>query len=91
MTLEQWLKEQLATDPKTSTRAVLTKLAKRAGVSMTALTPLAKGGRMGNYDKALAVSKATDWRVTIPELCQPFPDPQALVQFQALIQVLGAP
>lgn len=49
---------------------VLKDLAKKSGVSFLTLQILERGGKMQNYDKAKAVSEATDGKVTIKDLCE---------------------
>jgi hypothetical protein len=86
MRLEQWIDEQVAEmlgkGTPTSKRAVLEALAQRAGVSYMTLVPVAKGSRLAIYLKARAVSEATGWGVTIPELCERVVTPEVSVQFR---------
>jgi hypothetical protein len=94
MTLDEWVKAEQAAavehkGEKPSVLTVLTRLADAAGVSVMTIRPVAKGSTMGLFDKALAVSRATGWKVSVPELCMKFPSPEALSQFQALAQVLN--
>jgi len=93
MTLEQYVKaEQDAAKENGKVPPVLTileRLADAAGVSVMTLKPVVKGATMGLFDKALAVSKATGYQVSVPELCMRFPDQAALIQFQALAKVLS--
>lgn len=73
MKLKDWITTQ--TGPQVTRRAVLEALAKRSGVSFQTLEPVAgRGTRMGNYQKAKAVSAATDWKVTIFDLCDETPE-----------------
>lgn len=93
MMLEDWVKQQVQAaaeaGQKVSFRSVVESLADKAGVAYMTLAPVAKGGRLSRYEKARAVSQATDWKVTIPELCGdvaltgPTHD-----QFTALVQVI---
>lgn len=94
MTLDEWVKREQAaaaehSGEKPSVLTVLERLAKAADVSVMTIRPVAKGSTMGLFSKALAVSKATGYQVTVPELCMKFPSPEALSQFQALAQVLN--
>jgi len=93
MTLDEWVKAEQAAaaehGEKPSVLTVLERLAKAADVSVMTIRPVAKGSTMGLYSKALAVSRATGYQVTVPELCMKFPSPEALAQFQALAQVLN--
>lgn len=78
MRLAQWVEEQIKDVTKAggealSKRDVLKSLSERAKVSLMTLAPVERGARMGNYDKARAVSEATGWKVTIPELCDEEP------------------
>lgn len=86
MRLEQWIDEQVTkmaeTGTPTTKRAVLEELARRAGVAYMTLVPVAKGSRLAIYLKARAVSEATGWRVTIPELCERVVSPEVSAQFQ---------
>lgn len=74
MRLEQWVDKQVTRMSEQGTpmtkRAVLEDLAQRAGVGYMTLVPVAKGSRLAIYLKARAVSEATGWEVTIPELCE---------------------
>jgi transcriptional regulator with XRE-family HTH domain len=72
MNLGTWVSEQAETK-RTSKRAVLEALAERSGVSFMTLESTARGARMGNYQKAKSVSAATNWKVTIPDLCDETP------------------
>jgi transcriptional regulator with XRE-family HTH domain len=85
MKLTQWVEEQIrdagARGESLSKKAVLKALAERAAVSVMTLAPVERGAKMGNYEKARAISKATSWKVTIPELC----DDQPCEVIEALI------
>jgi hypothetical protein len=88
MKLEAWVKERTATTG-TSKRAVLEDLAERAGVAYITLEPIARGARMGNYGKALSVSEATGWKVSVLDLCDPDPERTAahiIAQYQPQVQ-----
>ncbi len=72
MRLRDWVEREMAARDLSRAK-VLEDLAERSGVSLMTLRPVENGLLMGNYQKAKAVSKATDWEVTIPELCDDDP------------------
>lgn len=78
MNLAKWVEQQMQSAAEAGQAVtkndVLKALAERASVSLMTLAPVERGARMGNYGKARAISQATDWMVTIPELCDEFPD-----------------
>ena len=73
MTLEEWVLERIASAANVGTTAtadsVCRALAESSGVSFVTVSGAYRGARMGLYTKARAVSKATGWQVSIPELC----------------------
>lgn len=77
MNLSTWIDKQLAkekTEGRSATRrSVLQTLATVADVSLATLSPLDRGARMTHYEKALAVSRATGYAVSVIELCDPEP------------------
>lgn len=90
MKFEDWVTEQLAQKNGMSRRRFLEEFSEQCGVSYMTLAPLDKGSRMGLYEKAKAVSRATNWKVTIPELCGDKDiTPEIQAQFNALATVLS--
>ena len=73
MNLANWVTNECNTT-KTSRRTVLECLAGESGVAFCTLESTMRGARMGNYLKARAVSEATDWKVSVLDLCDPDPD-----------------
>ncbi len=73
MTLADWIKEQLEADLGANRISVLQSLAAKAGVNWHTIEAATRGARMGNYQKARAISQATDWKVTILDLCDETP------------------
>ena len=55
-------------------KSVLEDLSTSAGVNFQTLAAAERGARMGQYEKALAVSKATGYLVSVVELCDPNPE-----------------
>lgn len=55
-------------------RKILEDLAEKSGVSFVTLEATARGARMGNYPKAKQISRATDWKVSIVDLCDETPE-----------------
>lgn len=72
MNLGQWVSEQAAATER-NRRAVLEDLAERSGIAFVTVEASARGARMGNYKKAKAVAAATDWKVTVLDLCDETP------------------
>lgn len=73
MTLADWIKEQIEADPGLNRVSVLQALAAKAGVNWHTLENNTRGARMGQYQKAKAISAATDWKVTVLDLCDDSP------------------
>lgn len=70
MTLEDWVLERIRESSGMATvDSVCRDLAERSHVSFNTVSQVQRGARMGLYTKARAISKATGWKVTIPELC----------------------
>ena len=76
MKLGQWVDEHARATSK-NRRTVLEDLAKLAGIAFVTVEATARGARMGNYKKAMAVSEATGWVVTVVELCDENPEQAA--------------
>ncbi len=72
MKLGEWVESRMKAtgQPK---RAVLEDLASRSGIAFVTLESASRGARMGNYGKAKAVAQATDWAVTVLDLCDDNP------------------
>lgn len=68
MTLDEYIKS-LVTPARTKT-AVIEDLAKASGVSVPSISAASRGAKFRRYDKAEALSKATDRQVTVKELCE---------------------
>lgn len=73
MTLAKYVQEEMkrrkkAKEPTFKTN-ILKELAKESGVSLLTLQNVERGGKIKLYDKALAISKATDGKVKVEELC----------------------
>jgi len=63
-------------------RGTMTLIAEDAGVSYLTVRNASQGMRIKLYDVARRISKATDWVVTIPELCEDRPHKQVKDQFK---------
>lgn len=78
MNLGEWIDQQIEYSPLPVTRRmVLEDLAKRSGVHFATLEPVTRGARMGLYQKAKAVAAATQFQVSILELCDETPGEMA--------------
>ena len=93
MTFDQWLDAQVTAakdrGEHTTRRAMCKQVADASGVSLQTLMPVASGMRMGLYEKARAISAATGWAVTIPELCgDKAITPEIEKQFRALAVIV---
>jgi hypothetical protein len=69
MKLDQWVARKV-TAGAANKKAVIADLSKASGISTQTLDATVMGKRLGRYDVAKAVSAATGWEVTIPELCE---------------------
>ena len=59
-------------------------VAKDSGITVLTLRNVSNGMRVKLYPVARAISKATGWRVTIPDLCEEGKPPNSvLAQFRA--------
>jgi hypothetical protein len=76
MNLGKWVEEQ-AKATGTNRRQVLETLATKSGIAFVTLESAARGARMGLYGKARAVSEATDWKVSVLDLCDETPNETA--------------
>lgn len=73
MNLGKWVDQQ-SKRRGVSRRTVLESLAEKSGIAFVTLESAARGARMGIYKKAKIVSEATDWHVSVIELCDETPD-----------------
>lgn len=69
MTLLEWVESRMK-ETGLSREKTQRALADKSGVSYTTIVNTTKGARMGRYDKAEALSKATEWQVSIDVLCR---------------------
>jgi hypothetical protein len=85
MKLDQWVAREQTKGPR-SKKAVIKDLAERSQISTQTLEAVAGGMRLGRYGIARAVSAATGWEVSIPELCEENPA-ETLTRFCQAAQV----
>ncbi len=67
MKFEDWVEKNRRNYSRTQ---FLKNFSEKTGVSLQTLQHAARGGRMGRYQKAAAISKGTDGCVAIEELCE---------------------